>query len=82
MKGLLTRSSARAIKDNEGSEFLQDIELTIKEFCESETCKEEVIHALIHNEYVGATLASKHDETVLFEIEAFIGDTIVLSYVG
>ena len=82
MKGLLTRSSEREIKNDEGLEFLRDIELTIKEFCESENCKDEVIDALIHNHYVGTTLASKHEILVSFEVEAFVGDTIVLSYVG
>lgn len=82
MKGLLTRSSEREIQEIVGFEFLEDLKLTVKNFCEKETCKGEVIHALIHNEYVSESLASDFEKIVSFEVEAIVGDTIVLTYIG
>ena len=82
MNGLLTRSSEREILEEYGNEFLQDLKLTIKDYCEKKECKDEVIHALIHNEYVATSLASNSDKTATFEVEAFVGDTLVLSFVG
>ena len=82
MKGLLTQTSEREVLDGYSNEFLQDLKQTINNYCEKKECKDEVIHALTHNEYVATSLASNSDKIATFEVEAFVGDTLVLSFVS
>ena len=82
MYAILTTSSEKSIRKDESVNFLQDLKLSIKAWSESEKCMAEVIQALIKEELVAMPLASDGNKTVSFEVEAFVGDTVVLSYVG
>lgn len=81
MKGLLTLSNQRAILKEYDLEFLNELKLTIENYVKDPECLTDVRRAISKVEHIAAPLASDHDTTACFDVEAIVEDTIVLSFV-